>query len=190
MLMWAPAAILALGLAGCGAAEPRIALPLVAAEGADPLVKDFIEICSQAIVDRAAASAAAGQRGWKLELVPAALDGIEGMHFTRSDERVGEQQLQLFAFDYPHMHNEACNVFWGGRSTADSVDLGSISKVAGVEGKFWSVDQERGGRGLWSFVGPSGDPVTINVLSIPNGPVQMTMTKLRRTSPGADQSKN
>jgi hypothetical protein len=188
--MWFPAAILAVGLAGCNAAEPRVALPLTAPESADPLVKEFVEICSQALVDRAAASAVAGQRGWKIELTPAALVGLEGMHFSRLDTQIGEQQLQFFTFDYPHMRNEACNVFWGSRSPTDSIDLASISEIAGVEGRFWSVNQERGGRGLWSFIGPNGDPVTINASIIPNGPVQMTMTVMHRVSPGADQSKN
>ena len=178
-------AIAALLLASCGGAgEARLSLPLKAPDGADPLVADFVEICSDAIGRGLGAAGEASKRGWTAG-PDAVLMAAQGMAtFEKDDNRT---QLQIYEINYPHLHVRTCMAM---RFDGDiSADASIIGKVEGLKGSFQTIGPpgEGGSRGLWSFIGPDGNVVTANVTVVPHRLLQMQMATSKRVAPKAGE---
>jgi hypothetical protein len=166
-------------LAACGG-EARTALPLTAPGDAPLLVRDFIEVCSLAMAQGTNARAEAVKRGWT-EAPDADKMLAHGMIVLERES--GDRQLQIVDTPYPHMRVRSCMVLQ--LYPSDPVDLSVIGRTAGLAGEITDMPAVDGtaSRGIWSFVGPEGDVVTVNTTFTPPRIVQLNMATTRRISP-------
>jgi hypothetical protein len=173
-----------LALTACSG-EPRTSLPLAAPEGADPLVKEFVEICSRAMTEGTDARKEAVTRGWAE--MPDADQMLEhGMIVLEHGN--GDRQLQIVETPYPHMRVRYCMVLQLYRD--EPIDVSPIGKIAGLSGKIMEIPSPdgRASRGIWSFVGPEGDVVTVNTTYTPPRIVQLNMSTAKRISAPASNN--
>jgi hypothetical protein len=170
-------------LVSCSGAEPRLSLPLEAPDGADPLVRDFIEICSLAMAKGLGAAGEASKRGWAL--LPGSVELAAGGAVVM-EKQADRSHIQINEIVYPHQHTRICMVM---RIDDGLPDPSVVGKVAGLQGDF-DTDTVAGGtasRGLWSFVGPDGNVVTLNTMATPQHLLQMQMATSKRLTPKAGE---
>jgi hypothetical protein len=99
--------------------------------------------------------------------------------FSRPDNSTN---MQMYPTRYPHLETRSCNVFAPLDSAAP--DISVIGKTAGLRGEI--LDAPKGPkRGIWSFIGADGEPVTINALVIEERIMQLNMSTSRRAAPQA-----
>jgi hypothetical protein len=171
-------------IAACGGAEPRVAMPLTAPDGAHRLVKDFVEICSSALVKSDDAEKLAADRGWT---APAdAIKAMKAAGMMVFEDNQGAI-LQVASLNYPHQEGKSCFVVAPFVTPAE-LEPEKIGATKGLQGGYSVIEgpgPDKVGRGLWSFVGPDGDVVTISVTATGERIVQMNMNTSRRISPSA-----
>lgn len=168
--------------AGAPASEPRIALPLTAPAGVATPIKDFIEVCSQGLADPNKAVGAAAALGWKPASDSVAMAAAGAYVFTRGDDSPDRWQLLLNDIAYPHQHTRNCQlIVLEADFIADKPDLSSIGRIEGIQGGVTTFPM--GARGLWSFIGPEGDIVTISAISTPPRILQFSMGTSHRLPP-------
>jgi hypothetical protein len=176
--------VTAMALAACGAGEERVAMPLTAPGGAHRLVKDFVEICSNALVKVEDAEKLASERGWT---APAgAFETMKAAGMMAFEDNQGAI-LQIASLNFPHQEGKSCFVVAPFVATAE-VQPEKIGATRGLHGGYEVIEgpaADKVGRGLWSFVGPDGDVVTISVTATGERIVQMNMNTSRRVSPPA-----
>src|SRR5262245_44743987 len=160
-------------LAACGGAEHRVALPLTAPDGAHRLVKDFVEICSNALGKPDAAEKLAVERGWT---APAdAVDAMKAAGVTVFEDAQSNAILQIVSLNYPQQQGKTCSVI-APQAIPAEVMPDKIGATKGLEGSYSVIEgpnQDKVGRGMWSFVGPDGNVVTINVTATGERVTQM-----------------
>lgn len=168
-------------LSACGGSDgPRLSLPLTAPENANPLIRDFIDICSQAIDDPVSAAALAKVRGWTFD---GAMGGVSA--FTNPEL---DGVLQIMEFDYPHVETRNCMVNISGDIPAD-LEVERIGDIAGVQGELLSLpaptsaSDEATESGRWSFISEADQVVTITTTQIQDRFIILNMSTARRVTP-------
>ncbi len=137
-----PAALAALALGACGGPGradgavrqvQTLELPLAAPDGSQPLVADFIEVCSAAMDDTVKGAAALSRRaGWSVSRSEAAGMAIAGV-LVAEHEATGAQ-LQIIPGDYPHLAVVSCQMNAFPRSGGpEPADL-SLEAFAALDG--------------------------------------------------------
>lgn len=177
-------AVLMLAACNAGSGDPGLALPLTAPEGADPIVKDFIEVCSLALKEGTDAGGEAMKRGWAPEVDQMAL-ALSGTAILRKDTPDGMLNLQIYDINFPHLHSRSCMVMR--LNGAAKIDTSAIAKIPGVRGDRMTAPAgvaSTGARGLWSFIS-GGEVVTLTTIETDNY-VQFTMGTSRRLTPKPD----
>ena len=167
-------------LAACGGNEARVALPLTAPDGVHRLVKDFIEICSRALSDQDGAEKLAVERGWGAagDLALMKTTGVAAFE----DPQDGSL-LQITSLNYPHQEGTAC-LLVAREMSPDDLAPARIGEIKGILGDYSVIRApDEVGRGLWSFIGPGGNVVSINVTASGNRFTQMNMYTSRRVTP-------
>lgn len=179
--------VAAVALAACtqasGPSEPRTMLPLTAPAGATGVVKDFIEVCSQGLVDANKAVGAAGSRGWKPAADGVAMAAAGSFVLTHGDDSPDRSQLLINDINYPHQHSRTCQLIVLDVDALNGPpDLSAIDKIEGIKGGVVQFPA-MGSRGLWSFIGPEGDVVTISTIFSPPRILQLNMGTSHRLPP-------
>lgn len=179
---------LALTITACGGVsgngEKRVALPLEAPEGAHRLVADFVDICSLYLVDRDQSMQLAKSRGWSNDDTGGDMAAMFTGMAVFMDEQ-SDANLQMMPSVFPHLEAKTCMLFTSSfDDKASEIDLSAIHSVEGLQGGFMPLPGAGAkGIGRWSFIGPNGEPVTIQAMRPTDSLTQIHMTTTNRLYP-------
>jgi len=190
----------ACGGAGDGARKPTVELPLVAPEGANPIIADFIEICSASLYDgEQFLNALQSKPDWKPkpmdDMSPAEM-AIAAELDSRSAERDGSQdilRLDNIEVSFPHLEGRFCALIAFdamGIDGVDANDLTVLGEIPGFLGSHRTLNAygETAFIGRWSAIGPDGHPITLRADMRPPGDyVSATLATSRPSNPSDDK---
>ena len=177
-------AIAVFALGACGASDrqtPTLELPLVAPDGAQGIVADFIEVCSVAMSDQQGAIALLSERDY---VVPDASDLVQmaamGGHMS---EDADGNTIQIIPIDFPHVNGVTCNVY--GIPLEEMPDVSAVERIAGLQGTMSAMGfgEDRSKLGRFSGIGPDGYPIAVQVMTSDDSFFNLSMTTTRPVDP-------
>ncbi|MGB3625915.1 MAG: hypothetical protein WA989_08800 [Henriciella sp.] len=187
------AALLALG--ACGGAESGLdptlgeSLPEVEQDGS--MVKEFIAICGDIVIDEMAPASALEGFDWEQPVgaTMAQMAAIGGFAAEKSEAALS---LQVMPVDFPHLQGVNCTISTMDPMTVDMASLDPFESLEGFDGgvRMVGAGRDRTELGRYSGVARDGAVVTINAMRFEDGRfMTLSMSKSKPVDPAGSEDR-